>query len=88
MKKILTKIKNWLFRPISPKTKSKGIVILLGSLAFYSIFISFFAHWLCALIPLAMLGLVLYLAKIPVKQENKPEIQDFKRKGVNYGKKR
>lgn len=84
MKKIFNKIKKWVFRPCSPKVKTRCILISLAFLLAYSIIISFFVHWLLALVPLFLLGLILYYAKLPVKLDEKTFTEALKK----YGKKK
>ena len=84
MKKLFTKIKNWLFRPVSPKVKTSGIIIPLATLVTYSIVLSLFTHWLLAIIPVFLLAIVLYSAKLPVKIDEQTIL-----KAVNkFGKKK
>lgn len=83
MKKIFNKIKKWVFRPISPKVKTRCIIISLASLIAFSIIISFFVHWLLASVPLLLLGLALYYAKLPIKVDKSTVTEVLKK----YGKK-
>ena len=67
MKKFIEKIKNWFFRPISPVFKTRGIIISLFSLFVFSVIMSICVHWAFAFIPVLLLALVLYIAKLPLK---------------------
>lgn len=76
-KKQLTRFqrfKKWLFRPVNAKVKTYGIICSIVATYVFSIVLSMFTHWLLALIPLFLLVLCLYCAKLPVKVV-KPDIE-------------
>lgn len=85
MKNLFTKIKNWLFRPVSAKLKSRAIIGSLVSLFILSIFFAICIHWILIIIPILHVVILLYAAKLPIKAESpKPTIK----KGGFYGKKK
>lgn len=75
MKKLFKKIKDWLFSPVSAKVKTNSILIALGSLLTFSIVLCFIVNWWLCLIPLFLLILTLYLAKLPIKVEKQSELK-------------
>lgn len=79
MKEKFQKFKKWLFRPVSPKVKTGGIIFPLATLVTYSIVLSLFTHWLLALVPVALLLIVLYTAKLPVEVDKKTILKAVKK---------
>lgn len=73
MKKLFKKFTDWLFRPVSAKVKTNCILIALGTLLTFCIVLCFIVKWWLCVIPLALLVLTLYLAKLPVKAEKQIE---------------
>lgn len=73
MKKLFKKFTDWLFSPVSAKTKTNGILVSLGLLFTFSIILCFIVKWWLCFIPLGLLLLTLYCAKLPVKAEKQFE---------------
>lgn len=78
------KVIAWLFRPVSQKTKTTGIICSLGCIFVFAVIMAILQHWLLAFVPLVLLALCLYCAKLPVKIE-KPQNLAFR--GSYNGKK-
>lgn len=73
MKKFFKKFTDWLFRPVNAKVKTNGIIISLFTIFVFSIILCFFTKWWLCLIPIGLLLLTLYCAKLPVKVEKQAE---------------
>lgn len=84
MKKFFTNIKNWFWSPITSKSKTKSIFVLLCTLFFVTMLFALFTHWALCFIPILILLLLLYVAKLPIKQEK--ENNNITKKGGFYGK--
>ena len=74
MKEKINKFKKWLFRPVSAKVKSNGIIYGIVALFVYSVILSFFTHWFLCIVPILLIALVLYCAKLPI--DVKKTLQD------------
>lgn len=86
MKEKFNKFKKWLFRPVSAKVKTNGIILGLATLFTFSIIMAFCVHWTLCFIPVFLLVLVLYCAKLPI--DMKKTIEDKqKAEAKKYAKK-
>ena len=66
MKEKFNKFKKWLFRPVSARVKTNGIIYGLVALFIYSLVLSILTHWWLCLVPIALILLVVYCAKLPI----------------------